>query len=304
MKNRSLTALVSAFSRAYHAEHNRHPVFKDSLARAILTDEEYHDIGFNMSQGTGFFLPEFRGSQEEGLRAVVDWQLSPTPLGRAAFTEQALHNAVMLGAGQYLIVAAGYDTFAYRQPEWANHLQIYEIDHPATAEDKRRRTAMFPNGKPANVHEVPADLTEAGWEKQLLAAPEFDPSRISFSSLLGLSYYLTKTEFKKLLSVLADLLPAGSSFAFDYPDGLTFTEKAGERTQKQLIIAARSGEPMKASYTYPELEQLLEDCGLLIYRHLTPPEITRELFQAYNEKQPEHPLSAFDNVNYCLAVKR
>ncbi|MDF9839019.1 MULTISPECIES: class I SAM-dependent methyltransferase [unclassified Paenibacillus] len=304
MKNRSLTALVSAFARAYHAEHNQYPVFKDSLARAILTDEEYSNIGVQMSQGIGFFLPEFKGSQEEALRAVVDFQLSPTPLGRAAFTEQALHNAVMLGAGQYLILAAGYDTFAYRQPEWAGHLQIYEIDHPATAEDKRLRTAVLFPGQPANVHEVPADLTEAGWEKLLLAAPEFDPSRISFSSLLGISYYLTKTEFKQLLSVLADMLPAGSSFAFDYPDGFTFTSEAGERTQKQVMMAAQSGEPMQASYTYPELEQLLEDCGLLIYRHLIPPEITRELFQAYNDKQPEHPLSAFDNVNYCLAVKR
>ncbi|CAM4459999.1 class I SAM-dependent methyltransferase [Paenibacillus typhae] len=304
MKNRSLTALVSAFARAYHAEYNQHPVFNDSLARAMLTDEEYHNIGVQMSQGIGFFLPDFKGSQEEALRAVVDFQLSPTPLGRAAFTEQALHNAVMLGAGQYLILGAGYDTFAYRQPEWASQLQIYEIDHPATAEDKRRRTAELLPPKPANVHEVPADLAEPRWEKLLLAAPEFDPSRISFSSLLGISYYLTKTEFEQLLSVLAELLPAGSSFAFDYPDGRTFTPEAGERTQKQIKIAAQAGEPMQASYTYPELEQLLEDCGLLIYRHLTPPEITKELFQAYNDKQPEHPLSAFDNVNYCLAVKR
>ncbi|MBY0011194.1 class I SAM-dependent methyltransferase [Paenibacillus typhae] len=304
MKNRSLTALVSAFARAYHAEYNQHPVFNDSLARAMLTDEEYHNIGVQMSQGIGFFLPDFKGSQEEALRAVVDFQLSPTPLGRAAFTEQALHNAVMLGAGQYLILGAGYDTFAYRQPEWASQLQIYEIDHPATAEDKRRRTAELLPPKPANVHAVPADLAEPRWEKLLLAAPEFDPSRISFSSLLGISYYLTKTEFEQLLSVLAELLPAGSSFAFDYPDGLTFTPEAGERTQKQVMMAARAGEPMQASYTYPELEQLLEDCGLLIYRHLTPPEITRELFQAYNDKQPEYPLSAFDNVNYCLAVKR
>lgn len=149
MKNRSFTALVSAFARAFHAEHNQHPVFNDSLARTMLTDEEYQNIGFHMSQGIGFFLPDFRGSQEEALRTVVDYQLSPSALGRAAFAEQALQNAVMLGAGQYLILAAGYDTFAYRQPDWAEPLQIYEVDHPVTAEDKRQRVDAFPKpGRP------------------------------------------------------------------------------------------------------------------------------------------------------------
>lgn len=304
MKNRSFTALVSAFARAYHAEHNQHPVFNDSLARTMLTDEEYQNIGFHMSQGIGFFLPDFRGSQEEALRAVVDYQLSPSALGRAAFAEQELQNAVMLGAGQYLILAAGYDTFAYRQPDWAEPLQIYEVDHPVTAEDKRQRVDAFLQAVPANLHYVPADLAAPGWESGLLAAPEFDPARITFSSLLGISYYLTRTEFKQLLSVLAELLPAGSSFVFDYPDGNTFTPLAGERTQKQVMLAAQAGEPMQASYTYDGLEQLLEECGLLIYRHLTPAEITGELFQTYNDSQPEHKLSAFDNVNYCLAVKR
>ncbi len=304
MKNKSITALVSAFARAYHAEHNQIKIFDDRLARELLTNDEYANISSNMSKGITFFLPEFTGTQEECLREIVDWQLSPSPLGRAAFAEQALKNAVTLGAKQYLIFAAGYDTFAYRQPDFADNLQIFEIDHPATAEDKQRRISSLHWNVPSNVHYIPADFLDPEWQKGVLACPAYDRNQISFSSLLGISYYLTKDSFKQLLSAIVMLLPSGSSIVFDYPDELTFTPQAGERTQKQLMMAAQAGEPMQASYSYRELEQMLEELNLLIYQHLTPAEITGQLFQEYNDSQLAHPITAFDNVNYCLVVKR
>ncbi|WP_235496580.1 hypothetical protein [Aneurinibacillus migulanus] len=51
------------------------------------------------------------------------------------------------------------------------------------------------------------------------------------------------------------------------------------------------------------MKQLLEEANLLIYQHLPPSEITSEMFQTYNDSQPAHKITAFDNVNYCLAVK-
>lgn len=304
MEKKSLTALVSAFARAYHSEHNRIKIFDDFVARQLLTDEEYGSISANMAQGIAFFQPDFAGTEEEALRLVVDYQLSPSPLGRAAFTEKALELAFRMGAGQYLIFAAGYDTFAYRQPEWAEGLQIFEIDHPATAGDKRSRIASLYMDMPANLHFISADFREPDWQGELRAAPAFDPGMISFSSLLGISYYLSKNDFRQLLQTITSFLPSGSSIVFDYPDELTFTPQAGGRARKQVMMAERAGEPMQASYSYRELEALLQEANLLIYRHLTPAEITDELFRAYNESQPEHPLTAFDNVNYCLAVKR
>ena len=139
MEQKSLTALISAFSRAYHALNNEVTIFNDSLARDLLTDEEFNQIAKNMSNGIGFFNPSFVGEPEQALRWVVDNQLSPSPLGRAAFAEKSLEWAVRTGTEQYLIWGAGYDTFAYRQPLWAKALQIFEVDHPATARDKQER---------------------------------------------------------------------------------------------------------------------------------------------------------------------
>jgi len=303
MENKSLTALVCAFSRAYHAEHNEIKIFDDRIARQLLTDEEYENIASNMSQAIAFFQPDFIGTQEQALRSIVDHQLSPSPLGRSAFAEQALELAATLGARQYLIFAAGYDTFAYRQQMWATNLQIFEIDHPYTAADKSIRVSGIGINAPTNLHCVSADFRETNWQNHILSCPAFNPNLISFSSLLGISYYLPKDVFKHLLSTITSLLPRGSSIVFDYPDEHTFTPLAGERTQKQVMLAARAGEPMQASYCYSELEQMLASVNLLIYRHLTPAEITAELFQAYNENHPKNKITAFDNVNYCLAVK-
>ena len=50
--------------------------------------------------------------------------------------------------------------------------------------------------------------------------------------------------------------------------------------------------------------QRLEQQGFLIYEHLQPREITQQYFTACNRADPAHPLQAFAQVNYCLAVKR
>lgn len=69
---------------------------------------------------------------------IVDNQLSPSVLGRSAFCEEKLSEAVKQGCSQYLLFASGYDTFALRNSE--SSLSIYELDFPELLADKRMRT--------------------------------------------------------------------------------------------------------------------------------------------------------------------
>ncbi|QGG54294.1 MULTISPECIES: class I SAM-dependent methyltransferase [Paenibacillus] len=149
-----------------------------------------------------------------------------------------------------------------------------------------------------------ASLVATNWPERLLDCAAFDPTCLTFVSVLGLSYYLPQEAFIRLLRKLANLLPAGSGLAYDYPDELTFTPKAGERARKQVMMAAQAGEPMVSSYSSAELESLLEEAGLLAYEHLTPAVIDARLLAACNASRTGEPLAAFDNVHYCLAVKR
>lgn len=51
MEGKNMTALVSAFSRAYHTKHNDVKIFHDSLAEKIFTEKEYTDISRNKGRG-------------------------------------------------------------------------------------------------------------------------------------------------------------------------------------------------------------------------------------------------------------
>ena len=120
----NITAKVSCFARAYHYKNSASTIFADTAAEALL-GQDYDRIAESMTQGVGFFLPGFNSSPEEGLRLIVDRQLSPSVLGRSAYCERMLENEIRLGCRQYVIFASGYDTFAIRNSNAA--LSVYEI---------------------------------------------------------------------------------------------------------------------------------------------------------------------------------
>lgn len=304
MNQKSMTALVSAYARAYHYKNNSVRVFADDMAEKVLTKEEYAGISQNMTAGIKFFNPEFAGSDEESLRWIVDNYLSPSPLGRAVFTETMLERAVSDGTEQYVIWAAGYDTFAYRQPSFARNISIYEIDHPTTSKDKQKRLSELSISKPCNAYYIESDFNNMQMAECLKQNKTYDTERISFHSLLGLSYYLPRHVLSEMLTLISSVSASGSSIVFDYPDELSLTEKAGPRMQKQVILASGSGEVMKASYSCSEIESMLKQAGYSVSEHLTPDKITARFFSDYNAKNPRNKITAFDNVNYCIAVKK
>lgn len=295
----SITARVSAFSRAYHFRNNEVRVYDDPLAFDLLGRNDYETIAANMAGGISFFNPDFKGTPDEALRWVVDNQLSPSVLERSAFMEDCLAQAVAEGCSQYLIFGAGYETFAYRRPAWADDLEVFEVDRASMIEDKRTRLVGASIGVPAHVHLVEADLSRPGWSDALIAGPGFDPTKTSFVSLLGLVYYLSEDDFGRLLDVTADLMAPGSRMALDYPNA-----SQGGKGRVQESLAKGAGEEMRARYDSGEMRHLLDVHGLEVIEHLYPREITKRYFSSYNEANPHYPMQAFPDVNLCCAVLR
>ena len=111
----SMTALMSSFGRAFHAEHEERPVFYDALAKELMTAEEYAAVGEYILGGARFFEPEIDPAAQEPqalLRRLVNEHIAPSPLCRAAYTERSLKTAALTGTKQYVILGAGLDTFA------------------------------------------------------------------------------------------------------------------------------------------------------------------------------------------------
>lgn len=287
------TAEMSCFARAFHFKNNQHHIFADEYAEKIL-GEEYELISQSIKQGITFFVPSFNGDAEEGLRDVVDGQLSPSVLGRSAYCEKMLKNEVRLGCRQYVIFACGHDTFAWRNrnPE----LSIYELDRPQVIEDKKKRIDKAKLELPSEY--IPCDLSDESW-KSLLLKGGFKVESKSFASLLGITYYLEKYELEKLIKSISEIMIEGSALCFDYP-----SEKEGCEAKINRDLAREAGERMKAKYSYSELEKLLEDCGFAIYEHLNSVEMTEQYFSDYNSSNPKNMIKAPEGVCYVLAVKK
>lgn len=102
----NMTSKISCFARAYHYRKKSIQIFSDSKAEKLL-GEDYDLIAEHMKNGIGFFVPGFSGDIEEGLRLIVDEQLSPSVLARSAYCEKMLENESRFGCRQYVIFAAG-----------------------------------------------------------------------------------------------------------------------------------------------------------------------------------------------------
>lgn len=296
MKNEaSITSLMSAFGRAYHSANENNPIFDDYEARSLISDEEYEAIGNYILGGIDFFAPDKKGTfknDNEALAYLVNTQIAPTPLARAKYCESALKTAVMTGAEQYVILGAGLDTFALREPDFAN---VFEVDHPLTQKDKARRIIKAKGKIPDNLILTAVDFSKDNLKEKLISAG-FDTKKKSFFSLLGVSFYLTKKQIESTLESIADLCSDGSTLVFDYADERLFTSSV-KRVRNMIAMAAAGGEEMKSCFSYNELEKLLEKHGFLIYELLTSPDIQSSFFDGHGGN-----LTAFEHINYVTSV--
>ena len=296
----SITALMSSFGRAFHAENEEHPVFADYLAKELMTDEEYAAVQGYILGGAQFFEAEIAPTKQEPrelLRRLVNAHIAPSPICRAAYTENAMKDAAMTGTKQYVILGVGLDTFAFRETEFLSKNRVFEVDHPLTQADKLERITRAGWTVPDNLTFVPVDFTKDSLAEQL-ASVGFDPSVKSFFSWLGVTYYLFEKAIDKTLAELSTLCAAGSTLGFDYPDE-NFFDAPEKRVQNTIMMAEAGGEPMQSAFSYGELEKLLEKHGFLIYELLTPSDIQRDIIDKVGAD-----MKAFEHVNYCLAVRK
>lgn len=289
----NMTAMVSCFARAYHYKNNSIHIFTDDIAEKLL-GEDYHQIAKSMSDGIDFFCPGFEGTREEGLRLILDRQLSPSVLGRSVFCESKLAYAIANGCKQYLVFAAGYDTYALRNEDSAT--KVYELDYPELLKDKAERIKKA-NLKASAVN-VPCDLADPEWKNELLTFG-YDKDKKAFGSLLGISYYLKKVDFEQLVMSISEIMSEGSAICFDYPS----VDESAE-TRKTQMLASEAGEQMKAVYSYKEIGMILDKHGFKIEDHLDENDMTYRYFREYNQANPMHQMNAPVGVGYVYAVKR
>ncbi len=278
----SLTALITAYGRAYHALYDQPKIFDDFLAYRLFTEEERKELEKNLAESLKFFDPERAAScpgQAAALAGYMRMQGCSTTLSRSRYTEDCLEEALQEGVRQYVILGAGIDTFAFRRPDLAGRLEVFEIDHPLTQAFKLSRLEELGWELPGHLHFIPVDFTKETLSETLRQSP-YDPRQSSFFSWLGVTLYLTRAEVLATLRAIAGIAPTGSSIVFDYLDTDAFIPgKAAKQVQLMQKIVQRVGEPLKGAFDPAALTTDLAGAGLLLRENLSPSDIEERYFQ-------------------------
>jgi methyltransferase (TIGR00027 family) len=200
---------------------------------------------------------------------------------RSRFAEDRLAEAVRRGVRQYVILGAGGDTFAYRQPQWAHELRIVEVDHPATQDAKRAKLAASGVPVPDNLTFAPVDF-EAVPLRDALQANGVDLAQPVFFSWLGVTMYLTEPAVDAVLRLVAGGARASEIvFTFAQPPGLF--DVGGRRLAK---MCAAIGEPWLSYFTPKGLRKKLSNMGFSTVYFLTADDARARYFRGRTDRLP------------------
>jgi methyltransferase (TIGR00027 family) len=247
----SRTARAAARLRAEHQELDIPPVFADPLARTVLAAAD--------ADAAGDASGNPRDPRRRGLRAFI--------AARSRFAEDRLAAAVGRGVTQYVILGAGLDTFALRNPHREAPLRVFEVDHPATQDWKRARLREAGMAEPDALRYVPVDFARDALFDALGRAG-FDAGQPALFSWLGTAAYLPEAAVLDTLGGIAGAAAPGSEIVFTVA---TRPSATGAR-------AAALGEPWLSTFDPADLQARMQRMGFRETEAAGADELNRRYF--------------------------
>lgn len=249
----SRTAFGAAAYRAIHQDVDGGAIFRDPLAWRILGADR---------EAT---LADPAATDRPRLRAFIAI--------RHRFAEDSLAAAVERGTRQVVVLGAGLDTFAYRNPFPGT--RVFEVDFPATGAWKRDRLAEAGIDVPDTVTYVGVDFETDDLMARLVEAG-FDATAAAFFLWLGVVPYLSEEAVAATLRAVASV--PGGEVVFDYtsPAHRLSASAQGDRTDL-IARVAEVGEPLSAGLEPESLHALLTELGFGEVEDLDRPQL-RERF--------------------------
>jgi len=255
----SRTAQRVAIRRAAHQLLDEPKVLDDPLALRIIGSEAAAALRSDPKEHHAF---------SRAFRAFM--------AARSRFAEDELARAVADRVTQYVILGAGLDTFAYRNPHPG--LRVFEIDHPATQAWKREQLQSAGIAIPPSLTFVPVDF-EHQTLANALARSGLNTNAPAFFSWLGVTPYLTREACMTTLNVIAKM-PAGSGVVFDFAIDPALLN-AGQRQALDALSArvARYGEPFQLFFDPSKLQDELKTLGFQRTEFLQGAQINARYFK-------------------------
>lgn len=272
----SRTALFAAFMRAFHSANYDRKVFDDWMAARLLTADEYafcEEVYYRRTLRSMGKESAVRADRQAVIAAAMHGAQVAGVLSRARFAEESLEKAVADGISQYVLLGAGFDTFALRRPDLLAKIRVIEVDHPSTQVVKRQRMAAAGVTPPPSLHFVPVDFSKEDL-CHALSRSCFDAETPAFFSWLGVILYLERDDVFNALRSLSETAAPNSLLAFDYMHSEAFDPGKATQQMQSLQDSLRFlGEPLKTGFDPAALQKDLLEAGWELKRDLCAEDI-------------------------------
>jgi len=223
---------------------------------------------------------QLMAERRERLQSTPARVLRSHVVTRTRFAEDRLHEAVERGVRQYVLLGAGMDTFAYRQPGWARALRIFEVDQPATQAAKRERVSAAALQVPGNLTHVAIDFEAESLDDGLQrSGVRFDEP--AFFAWLGVTMYLSEPAIDAVLRTIA-AFPTSSEIVFTFAQPRSTGDTADQLAER----AAAVGEPWVTHFEPDALRAKLASLGFRTVEFLTPAEASMRYFRDRSDDLP------------------
>jgi methyltransferase (TIGR00027 family) len=221
-------------------------IFEDRVAGALLGDS----------------LPELLAAHRHAGDASALASMRVAMTTRSRYAEERLAGAAARGVGQYVLLGAGLDSFAYRSP-LARALEMFEVDHPATQVWKRELLAAAAIPEPPNLRFVAVDFKVDSLIDRLIGVG-FDPSRAAFVSWLGVTQYLAEEAIRATLDAVASLC-SRTELVMEYLVPAGMRDDLGQALADFFMPrAAELGEPWLTFLTPTDIAGTLAAHGMVV----------------------------------------
>jgi methyltransferase (TIGR00027 family) len=203
---------------------------------------------------------------------------------RSRIAEDALSEAVDRGTRQIVILGAGLDTFALRNPHGARQIRVYEVDHPATQAWKRQRLAEAQLGVPSWLIFTPVDFERDDLGEKLAGAG-FQQNSPAFFIWLGVVPYLTEDAIGGALDTMASI--PNSEVVFDYMEPSEgFSEDVRKYVKERTEQQEQTDEPWASRFDPAGIAAILRAHGFCDIEDIGFQEITARFGRAIESIAP------------------
>ncbi|OUI90974.1 SAM-dependent methyltransferase [Acetobacter indonesiensis] len=235
----SATALHVARQRALHQIVDSEVFFADPLALAILGETAEH----------------LEKAEAESAKTRLRYFLA----ARHRIAEDALANTLSSGMKQVVILGAGLDTLALRNPFPNHHLHFFEVDRPDVQQWKLAQCRQQGLTLPANLISVPVNFETDGLADRL-DAHGFDRTQPAFFIWLGVVPYLSRAAIVQTLIFVGSIPKA--HIVFDYNEPITnYAEPERESLRARERAVAALNEPYLSRFNPEDIDEILTHAG-------------------------------------------